>query len=143
MRQIHTEIEINAPADRVWQILTDFTAFPDWNPFISSATGELSPGSRLEIHLKGMSFNPTVLKAEPGNELRWLGRFILPDVFDGEHHFIIESLSDDKVRFIQGERFTGLLVPLFTVMGMLKNTSHGFAEINHALKDRAEAAAPD
>ena len=123
-------------------MLTDFAAFPEWNPFIQSISGQLSPGSQLEVSLKGMSFKPNVIKAEPGNELRWLERFLFPGVFDGEHHFVIESLNDTKVRFIQGERFTGLLVPVFTVVGMLKNTSSGFTEMNQALKARAEAAAP-
>ena len=141
MKQIHTEIEIDAPADRVWEVLTDFAAFPEWNPFIHSATGELSPGSRLNINLEGMSFKPTLLKAEPGKELRWLGHLFLTSIFDGEHYFIIESLNDTKVRFIQGERFKGLRVPVFTVLGMLKNTGRDFAEMNQALKTRAEAAA--
>ena len=36
MRQISTEIEINAPVETVWSILTDFDKYPDWNPFVKS-----------------------------------------------------------------------------------------------------------
>jgi uncharacterized protein YndB with AHSA1/START domain len=36
-RPLHTEIEIEASPDRVWKTLTDFAAYPDWNPFIVQA----------------------------------------------------------------------------------------------------------
>jgi uncharacterized protein YndB with AHSA1/START domain len=29
MKEIHTEIEINAPAEEVWRVLTDFSAYPE------------------------------------------------------------------------------------------------------------------
>jgi len=37
---IATEILIQAPPTRVWQVLTDFGAYPQWNPFIVSLQGE-------------------------------------------------------------------------------------------------------
>ena len=145
MKKISTQIEISASQDRVWEILTDFPSLPEWNPFIRSAQGELEPGKRLNIYIKpskgmGMKFKPTVLKAEPNRELRWIGRLGSPGVFDGEHFFIIEPLPDDRVRFVQGEMFTGILVPLMAPMGVFKNTRIGFREMNEALKERAEGS---
>jgi uncharacterized protein YndB with AHSA1/START domain len=32
MRELGTEVEIAAPPERIWEILTDFAAYPDWNP---------------------------------------------------------------------------------------------------------------
>jgi hypothetical protein len=35
MKEIHTEIEINAPAETVWRVLTDFAAYPESElPFV-------------------------------------------------------------------------------------------------------------
>ena len=34
--KLQTEIEIDADADRVWTILVDFAAYPEWNPFTGS-----------------------------------------------------------------------------------------------------------
>jgi hypothetical protein len=65
----------------------------------------------------------------------------VPGVFDGEHTFSIEPLEDNRVRFIQREAFKGLLVPLFA-RSLETNTQQGFEEMNHALKERAEAAPP-
>jgi hypothetical protein len=142
MKELHSEIEIQASAERVWQILTDFERFPEWNPFIRQASGKIQAGERLEARLQPlggspMTFRPTVLKAETGRELRWLGQLGLPGLFDGEHHFMIEPLGAERVRFVQGERFKGLLVPLFA--GLLEKTRQGFEQMNRALKARAEA----
>ena len=87
-----------------------------------------------------MNFRPKVLKAEPNRELRWLGHLVVPGLFDGEHIFVIEPLGPDRVRFIQREIFTGLLVPLFA-RGLDADTQRGFEEMNKALKVRAEQAA--
>jgi hypothetical protein len=143
MRELQTSIEIDATPERVWEILTDFDSYPDWNPFIRSARGKAETGTKLENRLeppggRAMTFKPTVLVAEPVRELRWLGRLLLPGVFDGEHIFRIEPLERGRTRFVQAERFSGVLVPLFGKT--LERTRRGFEAMNEALKQRAEAA---
>jgi len=140
MKEIHTEIEIHAPAERVWQVLTDFAAYPHWNPFIRRIEGEIKAGARLHVFVhpsggKGMSFRPTVLTAEPHRAFRWLGHLWVPGLFDGEHSFTIEPLGEDRVRFIQSERFGGLFLTLLKKM-LDRDTRHGFEEMNRALKLR-------
>ena len=141
--QLNTEIEINTVPDRVWTILTDFAAYPEWNPFIKFIHGAPQQGARLEVRIqpsgtKGMTFRPTVLVADTGRELRWLGRLLFPGVFDGEHHFVIKPVAIGKVRFQQSEQFTGILVPVFK-SSLDRDTKRGFEEMNLALKARAEA----
>jgi hypothetical protein len=144
MKELRSQIEIQASAERVWQILTDLASFPQWNPFIRRASGNIQVGERLKINIqpsgaRGMTFRPTVLKAEPNRELRWKGHLLIPGLFDGEHIFTIEPLGANRVHFVQREIFTGLLVPFFT-RGQDTNTRRGFEEMNQALKDRSEQA---
>jgi len=144
MKELRTEIEIQASDKRVWQLLTDFASFPQWNPFLCQAAGEAKVGARLEVHIQpsgasGMTFKPVVLKVEPNRELRWLGRLLMPGLFDGEHIFTIENLDANRVRFTQREVFTGLLVPLFA-RSLDTDTRRGFEEMNQVLKSRAEQA---
>ena len=139
--ELYTEIQINATPERIWQTLTDFASFPQWNPFIRRASGKPEKGERLEVYLQpegagGMTVRPRVLTAEPGRELRWCGHLLFPGLFDGEHIFIIESVAGG-VRFIQREIFTGLLVPLFAKK-LDTETRRGFEDMNHALKMRVE-----
>ena len=142
MKELSTEIEIQASGARVWQILTDFEHFPEWNPFIRWAKGRAIAGTRLEVRIQpsgtnGTTFKPVVLRAEPNQELRWLGRLILPGIFDGEHIFSIQPLDEQHVRFTQREIYTGWLVPLLA-HGLDTDTRRGFEEMNQALKLRAE-----
>jgi hypothetical protein len=144
MRELKTQIEINAPAQRVWQILTDFKGYGRWNPFVRSLNGEPQEGSRLKVFIKppgsrGMTLRPVVLKAEPGKELRWLGRLFVPGLFDGEHRFVIEPADAGRVIFTQAEKFRGLLVPLLW-KSLDRNTRQGFNQMNEALKRLAEGS---
>lgn len=140
MRLIDTHVEIAAPTARVWDVLTDFARFPEWNPFITRIDGSPEPGVRLRVEIKppgksAMTFTPIVLAARPGKELRWRGRLLLPGIFDGEHAFELAERGG-TCSFRQSERFTGLLVPLLG--GALAATERGFQAMNAALKKRAE-----
>ena len=145
MQHIRSEIEIAANADRVWRVLTDFSVYPDWNPFIRRISGEQNPGSRLNVTIqpdgsKPMSFKPRLLVFSPRKELRWKGQVLVRGLFDGEHCFQLVETSAGKVRFTQAEIFSGLLVPLLLRGSMLAGTERGFAAMNEALKKRAETS---
>lgn len=141
MKEIYTEIEINASAGVVWDIVTDFDNFPRWNPFIREISGMLQKGSMIRVVMKppnssAMTFKPAILEYKPEEKLRWLGKLWIPKLFDGEHNFIIKKIDENKVLFIQKENFSGLLVPILS--GLLKNTEKGFEMMNRALKEESE-----
>ncbi len=144
MRHIHSEIDIAAPLDRVWRVLADFSAYPAWNPFVRSISGEQGPGSQLHVTLqpeggRAMSITPRLLVFEPRKEFRWKGRLLVPGLFDGEHSFQLTEISPGSVHFVHAEVFTGLLVPLVLRGSLRAGTERGFAAMNQALKARAEA----
>jgi hypothetical protein len=144
VRRIERSVEIDVPSGDVWKVLVDFARYPDWNPFVRSVSGEPVQGARLRVEIRppggrGMTFRPRVLVANPGTELRWLGRLFIPGLFDGEHSFVIEPLDQRRCRLIQSETFSGLFVKLFGKG--LEKTATGFDQMNQALKTRAEALA--
>ena len=144
MRRIATAVDIDAPAGAIWRVLVDFPAYPDWNPFIRRIVGEARVGTRLEVTVepqgyKPMTFKPTVRVADENRELRWLGRVLMPGIFDGEHAFVIEQ-GAAGCRLRHEETFSGLLVPAFAAM--LEVTALSFGYANTALKRRVESLAP-
>ncbi|CAN7203639.1 hypothetical protein [Knoellia sp. LjRoot47] len=86
---------------------------------------------------KPMSFRPRVLVAEPGRELRWLGRVLVPGLLDGEHSFTLDPVSGGT-RLTHAERFSGALVPF---VRRTLDVGDDFAAMNDALRDRTETGA--
>ena len=141
MLELRTETEIDAPVERVWQVLMDFDSYPRWNPFIRSIRGMPEVGSRLEVEIgasgtRPMRFRPTVRVAVRNREFRWLGRLVIPGLFDGEHIFELTALGSQSTRFVQRERFRGLFLP-FLARRLEKDVRRGFEEMNRALRGRA------
>src|SRR5437899_12470765 len=91
-RRIDTHVEIESSARRVWEVLVDFPAYAHWNPFVVAISGTAVRGRHLTVAIRppggrAMTFRPIVLAADAHRELRWLGRLILPGLFDGAHVF--------------------------------------------------------
>ena len=145
VKELHTEIVIAASPERVWRELTDFAAYPQWNPLVPEASGEIVEGGRLRVKLslsldkRGVVMKPRLKTVSANRELRWYGRLPIPGLFGGEHVFELEP-AGDGTRFQQWERFSGILVPLLRTMIDVK-TKRGFEAMNVALKQRAEATA--
>lgn len=141
MKAIATEIDIRADAQTVWDVLTDFEAYEAWNPFIKSVCGEARHGRRLRVRLeppghRPMALKPRIVQCRPGRELRWVGRLLMPGVFDGTHQFRIAACGVG-VRFYQCEAFTGLAAPLFGAAEVAA-IKDGFEAMNDALRSRSE-----
>ncbi len=83
---------------------------------------------------------PIILGWTPPHELRWRATFVNRALFSGEHGYRLEELAPGRVRFVQDETFSGWLVPLYARV-RLASTRLGFAQMNEALRTRAEAQA--
>jgi hypothetical protein len=145
MQTLHASIEADAPAERVWDVVTDFPRYPEWNPFIVRATGEQRVGARLEITIRppgtrAVSFKPRVLDLQPGRLLRWKGRLWVPGLFDGRHALVVEERPGGGSRFTTHEEVSGILLPF---LGKVMRASQaGFEQMAEAVRRRAEVAIP-
>src|SRR3989441_2697855 len=144
MLELRTEVEIDAPAERVWAVLLDFERFPDWNPFIRRVHGDAQVGSRLDVLLgasgtRAMRFRPTVKAVVPNRELRWLGRLCLPRLFGGEDMLQIEPLGPNRVLVRHPDGFRGLVVALLA-RSLDRDARPGIDELHRARRDRAAAS---
>lgn len=142
-KEIVTEVVITASRYEVWNVLTGLENYSKWNPFIVSAAGKPEKGTQLQISIRPpgagtMKIAPRVTDSKPGETFRWIGNLFLPGLFDGEHYFILEPVSEGKTKLIHGEKFSGILLPL--LWKLLKDkTKKGFHEMNEALKIRCES----
>jgi hypothetical protein len=140
MKDVRTRIEIAAPPERVWGILTDFARWSEWNPWLYRADGNAGLGEQVELFFQGpnskeMSVRCTIVDLEPNREWRWKYHVGSPLLFRGEHRFTIEPAGPNRAAFAHREVFNGLLVPLFWNEA---ETRRGFEAMDSALKARAE-----
>lgn len=139
---IDTSITINAAGEHVWEKLTDFAAYPEWNPMIVRMDGQAKLGSKAKFVVRQLSGKLLNLKArfkriDPARQLRWLGG--LPGIFRGEHYFVIESTGENSCVFRHGEVFSGLLIPLLKLFLEFKGRPLYLA-LNNALRSEVEGA---
>ncbi len=142
MQGVHSKIEINSCPESVWEILTDFASYDQWNPFIYKVVGPPKEGAKIDIYIetprgKKRKYSPRITKVEEGRELRWFGKSFFPGFLNAEHIFTIEETQPGNVRFTQREVFNGLLTRFFG-KGFDADIRQGFTEMNDALKKRAE-----
>ncbi len=135
-------VDIKVSPEKVWEILTD-KSYPQWNPFIRQIDGSPEIGTKLKIYLhtssgKDRTYRTTVTKVEPNHELRWLGKSFIPGMFNGERIFTILPVeTNNSIRFIHREIFTGLLVSL--VGNRLdKDMYQSFMKMNESFKEKVE-----
>ena len=146
MKTIQTKTIISASPERIWNVLMDFASYPKWNSFIRSIEGTPEVGSILknEIHLEGQKpqvFKPEVLVVKENRHFVWKGKLFVKGLFDGEHHFRLEKIDDNRTEFIHEEFFTGILVrPLLAMIS--DKTINGFEAMNEALAKRVETITP-
>lgn len=130
----HT-VTINAPAHKVWEVLTDLDKYHEWNPALVEAHGTVVVGSRLRIReASGLCFRPTVLVADPHKELQWIGRLLIPGLADGTHSWTLKEEGGHTV-VTQSETFSGILVP---ILKRFFELDEQFKLSNEALKMRVE-----
>lgn len=139
MRRIDTSIRIAAEPDRVWRVLTDFSAYPEWNPFFVAVDGHLAPGARLAMHTKITAtskprvFRVTVRTVEAPRRLVWDGGFAMRGLGNGEHGFEL-SEADGATILRNYEHFSGLVAPLLGRLAAVFESR--YHELNQALADR-------
>jgi hypothetical protein len=140
--ELHTEINIDATPETVWEILTDLDQWTDWNPFITSSVGQPDVGNKLINRMeppggKAMTFKPRVTVVKDGTTFEWLGKLGFSGVFDGRHRFELAVTPSGGTRLVQAEELDGVLVR-FLRKSLDTQTVQGFELMNTALKTRAE-----
>ena len=141
-QKIGSSIEINASDEGIWDIVTNFSAYPDWNTYITYIEGDLRPGKGLYVEMRNVNYNyavyrPIVTKVIENKELSWQGKLFMSGIYNSEQSFTITSLSENRSIFTIRGNFTGLLVPLFWVLVKRYETSD-YKRMNEELKIRAE-----
>jgi len=142
MPVLDTTFEIDAPAAAVWEALTDFPRYGEWNLALPSVTGEPRVGSTLTLALalgtgaKPMEVQADVLELDPERCFAWRGNLGADFLFTGFREFILEPADGDGTRVRHVESVTGLIAPVFYAVKR-KGVDWHHHELNASLRRRA------
>ena len=112
-RAYSTQIDINAPAQQVWSVVTDFESYKSWNPLLSEVEGELVVGGDLRVQagFAPMPVPATVTVVDKHNRFEWEDHVplnLLTPVFSVR----LLPLPENRTRVVIAETFTGPLLPI-------------------------------
>jgi len=139
MKQYHTEILLNAPVKKVWQVLTDFDRYPEWNPLVGWLKGDFRTGGSIQMFIKPLNsdFSATLKRVEVNKEFTWVGVRFASWILSGEHYYRLEKCDDNSTRLQHGEYFRGI-GSSFISQALLKKIEDTFVQHNLKLKDIVE-----
>ena len=143
MPTIRAEAEIEAPAERIFAILCDLGAYPEWNPFTPRVESSLRPGDPIHLHVRlggrRLSHRVEVVSAnEPSRRLCWRMQLGAPWLLSSERCQELTPLGGGRTRYRNEDVFRGCLAPLVTWL-FGSALQRGFDGVARALKQRAEA----
>lgn len=141
VREILTVTTIDAPPAQVWQTLTAFDHYGQWNPLYPTVDGRRLVGERLQVEVRmsdrSYRFRPTLARLDEPRSMEWSEHLLLPGLYDGRHRFLLEPIEGGGTRFVQHEIYSGALAPLMlSLYGAPIEDS--FRLMNEALKKRVE-----
>lgn len=142
MRELRTEIEIAAPLQDVWNVLTDFDHWKDWNPIVNQVNGAASSGAKLSVTMRGKDgkdgpkYKPVIKEIDAPKSFRWRAVMIAEFLFTNDKEVELEK-TGSGTRLIHRELFGGTLVPLFWSK-LSKDALPMLESMNNALKSEAE-----
>ncbi len=135
------EIEIAAPPEVVWDVLTQFEQWPQWNPDVRSMSfgGPLAPGSEFRWKAGPGTIVSTLERVEPPRAVVWRGRTMSIKAI---HEWRLEP-HERGTRVETEEAFSGMLARLFR--GQLQKTldkslSDGLEHLKREAESRSTAA---
>lgn len=136
-------VEIEAPVERVWEILVDVERYGDWNPFTTRVETNFEIGSPVHLYV---TLGPFKLKQPERIEvvdrphlLVWSTKVGARFLVAARREQRLEALSERRCRYLTTDAFNGLLTPLVILLfGRL--VRRGFNEMARALKKFAERA---
>jgi len=137
MRLYEASSLIDATAEHVWPILTDATAWPEWDSGVTKVVGRVALGEKITITAAvspGRTFPVKVVQLNA--PLRMVLRGGMPlGLFTGQRTYTLEA-EGSGTRFTMREEYTGPLAGM--IFKQIPDLGPSFRQFAEGLKHRAE-----
>jgi hypothetical protein len=138
MKAFATQIDIQAPVEKIWRILTDLPRWAQWNSTIERTAGNVELGAKVTVFAKqtpGRAFPVRVTELDAPRRMVWAGGMPL-GLFKGTRVFELAAAPTAATVFSMREVYTG---PLAGLIGKsIPDLQPAFDEFAQCLKREAE-----
>lgn len=140
MKPFATRIQIQASAQRIWEVLTDLPKWAEWNTTVERTVGEVALGAKVTVFVKqspGRAFPLRVSALDAPRRMVWTGGMPL-GLFRGTRVYELRAISAGEAEFTMREEYTG---PLAGLIGKsIPDLQPAFDEFAQCLKRQSERA---
>ncbi|HXG27318.1 MAG TPA: SRPBCC domain-containing protein [Nevskiales bacterium] len=138
---INKTVDIDAPADVVWEVLTDLPRYGEWNPFVLECQSSLKPGEAIDMKVRLgnrlQTANEVMLEFEPKRRFAYRMKPLPPGALASYRSHDLNPLDGKRCRYVSHFELCGWLMPLVRAL-MGRQLEAGFAGMTDGLKQRAE-----
>lgn len=137
---INHSLEIDAPGEVVWEVITDLKRYREWNKFVVACESSLIVGEPVHMRVKVLPFwaqrqTETIFEHVPGRKLSYGINMPLSALHSNREH-ILEELADGSTLYKSTFQLGGWLS---SFVGLIVGAQlrRGFSDMSHGVKDRA------
>ena len=140
---IEHELEIEASSDTVWQVITNFSKYEQWNPFIPGCSCDLQVGNTIEMRvslltgLKPLTQTEYISEVEPGRHFSYVSPKRPTFLLRSYRSHTLTALETGKTLYQSHFELHGWLRPLIELF-IGKSLQRGFDGMSTAISCRSE-----
>ena len=138
---IDYDLEINAPLDTVWEVITDVARYSEWNKFTVACKSTLKPGDPIVMKVvlfgKPQPQTETIFTHVPKQSMSYgLDGGALKAIVSNRIHTVV-ALGPNRTHYRSHFELSGWMMPLVRAL-MKSRLQHGFRVMTDGIKARAE-----
>ena len=138
MRSYEASSLIQATPERVWSVLTDAAAWPNWDSGVTKVDGRMALGEKLTVAVEanpGRSFPVKVVQLSAPERMVFLGGMPVK-LFTGRRTYSLVP-EGNGTRFTMREEYTGPLAGM--MIKSIPDLGPSFRRFAEGLKQRVES----
>jgi uncharacterized protein YndB with AHSA1/START domain len=133
-RETQVSIDIQAPAEQIWALLTNAAAYPSWNSTVVSIDGQIQLGEKIRLKStldEKRTFKLKVKEFVPHTRMVWGDG-------KGERVYTLSPNASGGIRFEMREKIGGFMFPMYAKY--IPSFDDSFTQFARDLKQAAEKA---
>jgi uncharacterized protein YndB with AHSA1/START domain len=137
MRRFVAEVEIDAPIEKVWEVLVDLPRYREWNPFTIEVRSALEVGAKVEMRVRMSKLGITISQRETLRAIEPPHRLVWGEDMIGVRAERVQTLEAIArgTRYRTVDTLEGPLVPIVALI-FGSSLEDGFRGVAQGLADR-------